>query len=88
MNFISTIDLVMGEHRNKTERANRIGWLVEDGARSDKGTARWAATGGRLWLLLVVLLVALVAALAVLGAPEMVSAGPITVPSGPVAWQR
>jgi hypothetical protein len=87
MNLISRIDLVMGEHKHMAERVNRTGWLLDEAARTRKSAANRTARAGHRWLLLVVLLVALLAAL---GAAEAVSAGPITVPSGPAGggWRR
>ena len=39
MNTFGSIDVVMKEHKLRTARADRIGWMVDDLNRSRKGAA-------------------------------------------------
>jgi hypothetical protein len=45
MHRISAYDVVFGAHKARTERANRVGWLIDEAVRAGEGAKRPAGHG-------------------------------------------
>jgi hypothetical protein len=51
MERINWLDVMIAEHKLRTERVNRLGWMVDEDIRSGTGAARTPARGrATVWL--------------------------------------